>query len=156
MESKLGRPFALSAYTQEEVRQKVVELGRLNLAAKFYGVANSTVSLKIGNFHWKGVDPKHIKDIRAMKDTHTKAMIAEILGYTKSQIDHAGRSNGIVFASARKPRMNTELTHYEMNNMDLIVRQYQSEKECAKAHGVEVRTIRRHVLLCKQNKGGEQ
>ena len=67
-----GRPKALGKYTQEEVRQKVLELGAINKAAKFYGVSDRTVSVKIGNFNHRGVKSEHIKEIRAMAKSHTK------------------------------------------------------------------------------------
>lgn len=149
---KLGRPPALGKYTRGEVAKKVIELGGYSRAARFYGVTPVTVSNYVGNIHCIGVDPKHIKDIRAMKDTHTKSMIAELLGYTKHQIDHAARLNGIVFAMARKPRINTQLTHYEMNNMDLIVKNYKSIADCAEDHGVSTRTIDRHIRICRQER----
>ncbi|AUR81337.1 hypothetical protein NVP1039O_61 [Vibrio phage 1.039.O._10N.286.55.A2] len=152
MQIKLGRPPALGKYTPEEVAKKAIELGSFTKAAKFYGVSSVTVSKHVGSIHCVGVDPKHIKDIRAMKDTHTKAMIGAILGYSKSQIDHAGRRNGIVFAMARKPRINTELTHYEMNNMDLIVKNYKSIADCAEDHGVSTRTIDKHKRLSRKQR----
>jgi hypothetical protein len=150
-----GRPKALGKYTQEEVRQKVLELGAINKAAKFYGVSDRTVSIKIGNFNHRGVKPEHIKEIRAMAKSHTKKNVAQLLGYTWRQIDWAARQNGIKFSNSRKPRWNSELTYYEMHNMDLIVKQYPSIEKCAEEHGVCTRTIDKHIKLSREARNCE-
>ena len=150
--SKAGRPYELGKYTPEEVAQKAIELGTYAAAAKFYGVNSATVSNYIGNIHCFGVNPKHVKEIRAMAATHTRKAIAELLGYSKRQICETGRKYGFGFPSARKPRKNSQLTYYEMHNMDKIVEQFESRAECAKAHDVDVRTITKHVNLCKQDR----
>ena len=150
--SKIGRPYELGKYTPEEVAQKAIELGTYAAAAKFYGVNNATVSNYIGNIHCFGVNPKHVKEIRAMAHTHTKQAIADLLGYTKRQICETGRKHGFPFPTARKPRKDSQLTYYEMHNMDKIVKQYNSTSACAKAHDVDARTIRKHVDLCKKDR----
>lgn len=140
-----GRPPALGKYTQEDVRQKVLELGTITKAAEFYGVSDRTVSNKIGNFIHRGVKPDHIKEIRAMAKTHTRNEIGRLLGYTFRQIDWAARQHKIKFATSGKPRRNSELTYNEMHNMDLIVKQYVTVSDCAAEHGVCVRTIQKHA-----------
>ncbi|CAL9964265.1 hypothetical protein VPHK24_0097 [Vibrio phage K24] len=155
MENKVGRPHALGKYTPEEVAAKSIELGSFIKAAKHYGVTAATVGKYVGSIHCFGVDPKHVKEIRAMAHTHTKEAIGELLGYTTRQICDTGRKYGFSFPSARKPRKNSELSYYEMHNMDEIVKQYPSAQACAKAHGVDVRTINKHILLCKKDKERE-
>ena len=151
-ETKPGRPPALGKYTPEEVAQKSIELGSFKAAAEFYGVCSATVSSHVGSIHCFGVNPKHVKEIRAMAHTHTKQAIADLLGYTKRQICETGRKYGFPFPTARKPRKDSQLTYYEMHNMDKIVKQYNSTSACAKAHGVDTRTIRKHVDLCKKDR----
>lgn len=155
MENKVGRPHALGKYTPEEVAEKSIELGSFTKAAKYYGVTLTTVSRRVGSIHCFGVDPKHVKEIRSMAHTHTKEAIGKLLGYTARQICDTGRKYGFSFPSARKPRKSSELSYYEMHNMDEIVKQYQSAQECARAHGVDVRTINRHILLCNKDKERE-
>lgn len=150
-----GRPTALGKYTQEEVRQKVLELGTITKTAEFYGVTDKTVSNKIGNFIYRGVKPEHVKEIRVMANTHTKANVAKLLGYTKRQIEWSARQHGIVFASSGKPKWNSELSYYEMHNMDLIVKQYASVADCAADHGVCVRTIQKHAKRAAENRKRE-
>ena len=155
MEVKLGRPAALGKYTPEEVAAKSIELGSFTEAAKFYGVTSATVSKHVGSIHCFGVNPKHVKEIRKMASTHTKEAIGELLGYTTRQICDTGRKYGFKFPSARKPRKNSELSYYEMHNMDEIVKQYPSRQACAEAHGVDVRTINKHIKLCKEDRKRE-
>lgn len=155
MEGKVGRPPALGKYTPEEVAKKSIELGSFTKAAKFYGVSAATISKHVGSIHCFGVDPKHVKEIRAMAHTHTKEAIGQLLGYTTRQICETGRKYGFPFPSARKPRKSSELTYYEMHNMDEIVNQYPSRQACANAHGVDVRTINKHVKLCLEDKQRE-
>lgn len=151
----MARPHKLAKYSQEEVRQKVVELGGLTPVAEFYGVAVSTVSLKVGNFRWRGVKPGDVIAIREMSKTHIMSDVAEALGYTKGQIEWAARSYSIKFCMSGKPRSNSRLTHEQMRNMDKIVKGYESVYACAKAHNVCSRTIDRHIKRCKEERKRE-
>lgn len=151
----MARPHKLAKYSQEEVRQKVIELGGLKPAAEFYGAAASTVGLKVGNFRWRGIKPEDVKTIREMAKTHTMGKVAEILGYTKGQIEGASRSYGINFEMGRKPRGNSRLTYEQMHSMDLIVKNYNSILACAKALNVCSRTIDKHIKLCKEDRKRE-
>ena len=81
-----GRPEKLTEYTQEEVRQKILELGTIKATAEFYGVGSATIRRKIGDFHHWGVKPAHIKEIRAMAHSHTMQKVADLLGYKIHQV----------------------------------------------------------------------
>ena len=151
-ETKIGRPPALGKYTPEEVAKKSIELGSFKAAAEFYGVNRATVSSHVGSIHCFGVNPKHVKEIRAMAHTHTKQAIGDLLGYTEKQICETGRNYGFPFPGARKPRKNSKLTYEQMHSMDKIVERYDSRADCARAHGVDVRTITKHVNLCKKDR----
>lgn len=142
-----GRPPKLTEYTQEEVQQKIIELGTIKETAEFYGVGSATIRRKIGDFHHWGVKQEHIEEIRSMSKTHTMKMVAELLGYHWMQIDWISKKHKIPFGGCRKPRINSKLSHYEIHNMDLIVKQYQSQEDCAFAHDVCVETIRKHIKL---------
>ncbi len=148
----MARPYKLASYSQEEVRQKVLELGGLKPAAEFYGVAPSTVGIKVGNFCRLGVKPNHIKEIKELAPGHTMKSVGEILGYTRGQIYWAAKSHGIEFKMAGKPRSNSRLSQQQMNNMDLIVRNFDSVLDCAKAHNVCSRTIDKHIRLSKEKR----
>ena len=148
----MARPHKLTKYSQEEVRQKVVELGGLKPAAQFYGVATSTVGIKVGNFCRLGVKPNHIKEIKELSTGHTMKSVGEILGYTRGQIYWAAKSHGIEFKMAGKPRSNSRLSQQQMDNMDLIVKNFDSVMDCAKAHNVCSRTIDKHIQLSKRKR----
>lgn len=148
----MGRPPALRHYTQQEVADKVSELGSINEAAKFYGVHTRTVSNKLGTIIHQGVRPEHIKTIRAMAHSHTMKQVADELGYSSHQIDWACRQRGIKFAKTRKPRWNSKLTYEQMNNMDLIIERFDSTMECAEFYGVSPRTIRKHARLSAESR----
>lgn len=150
-----GRPQKLTEYTQEEVQQKILELGTIKATAEFYGVGPATIRRKIGDFHHWGVKPEHIEEIRKMSKTHTMKMVAELLGYHWMQIDWISKKHKIPFGGCRKPRINSKLSHYEMHNMDLIVKQYQSQEDCAFAHDVCVETIRKHIKLSSESRKRE-
>lgn len=145
----MARPKKLGSLTQEEVRAKTKELGSIIKTAEFYGCCDVTVKRKIGNFQYKGIEPEDLKDIKRMAHTHTKKVIAEMLGYTVGQIDCAAKKYGISF-KGRKPRSDSKLTHYEMNNMDLIVKMYPNAQACADDHDVELRSIQDHVYKCRK------
>lgn len=145
-----GRPQALGDYTTEEVQAKAIELKNLKKTAEFYGVATSTVKKKIGDIKYRGVTDQHVEDIRRMSKTHTKPATAELLGYSVNQIVAVCVKHKISFDQSRKPRKNSNLTHYEMNNMDVIVKQYRTAEECAEEHEVSTRCIQEHVAKCKK------
>lgn len=146
----MGRPQKLRHYTRQEVADKIKELGSIGATAKFYGVHPVTVSNKVGGMFQHGVKPAHIKEIRAMAHSHTMKKVADLLGYKIHQVEWACRHNGIKFAKSGKPRWNSELTYYEMHNMDLIIDQYDSIEECAKEHGVVARTIKKYIKLSSE------
>lgn len=143
----MGRPPALRQHTQQEVADKVNELGSISDAAKFYGVHTRTVSNKLGTIIHQGVRPEHIKTIRAMAHSHTMRQVADELGYKEHQIDWACRQHGIKFAKSGKPRWNSKLTYEQMHGMDLIIERFDSVRECAEFYGVSPRTIRKYVRL---------
>ena len=147
----MARPEKLGSLTQEEVRAKVKELGSIRKASDFYGCSDITVKRKIGDFQYKGITPEDLKDIKKMASTHTKKTIGELLGYTVKQINCAAIKHGISF-KGRKPRSDSKLTHYEMNNMDLIVKQYRTAQDCADDHDVELRTIQDHIYKCRKQR----
>ena len=145
----MARPSKLGDITQEEVRSKTRELGSIRLTAEHYKCSPITIKRKIGDFQYKGITPEHLEDIKKMASTHTKKVIGELLGYTVKQINCAAIKYGISFRG-RKPRSDSKLTHYEMNNMDLIVKQYPNAQACADDHDVELRTIQDHVYKCRK------
>lgn len=145
----MARPHKLGSLTQSEVRAKVKDLGSIRLTAAYYGCAEITVKRKIGDYQYKGITPDHLIEIKRMAKTHTKKMIGELLGYSVKQIICAGKIHGINFAG-RKPRSNSTLTHYEINNMDLIIDQYPTMQDCADDHDVSLRCIQEHVYKCRK------
>lgn len=145
-----GRPEKLKEYTQEEVQQKILELGTIKAAGEFYGVGKSTIRKKIGDFEYRGVKREHIEEIRKMSKTHTMKMVAELLGYNWMQIDWVSKKHKIPFGGCRKPRTNSKLSHYEMHNMDLIVKQYPTQEDCAADHDVCTKTIQKHIKLSSE------
>lgn len=151
---KPGRPEKLGGLTQEEVRAKTKELGTIRKTAEFYQCSIVTIKRKIGDFQYKGIMPEDIEDIKRMATTHTKKRIGELLGYTYDQIECAGKKHGISFAG-RKPRSDSRLTHYEMNNMDLIVKQYPTAQDCADDHDVCVKNIQDHVYKCRKHRASQ-
>lgn len=148
----MGRPPALKNYTQQEVADKVNELGSINDAAKFYGVHPMTVSNKVGALIHQGVKPSHIKHIKSMAHSHTMRQVADLLGYKEHQIDWACRQYGIKFAKSGKPRWNSKLTYEQMHGMDLIIERFDSVRECAEFYGVSPRTIRKYVKLSAESR----
>ena len=150
-----GRPPKLQHLTQAEVRAKTKELGTLTKAAKFYGCSTSTVKAKIGDFQYRGVSPEDLEDIKKMATTHTKKAIGELLGYSFNQLEWLKRTTDISF-EGRKPRSSSKLTHYEINNMDLIVKQYPTARACADDHDVKLSTIWKHVHRCRKIRAGKQ
>lgn len=146
----MGRPPALRNHTRKEVADKIKELGSIGATAKFYGVHPVTISNKVGGMFQRGVKPAHIKEIRAMAHSHTMQKVADLLGYKIHQIEWACRQHGIKFAKSGKPRRNSELTYYEMHNMDLIIDQYNSIEDCAKEHGATVRAIKKYIKLSSE------
>lgn len=145
----MARPHKLGRLTKEEVMVKTKELGSIKLTAAHYGCAEITVKRKIGDFQYKGITPEHLEEIKAMAKTHTKKVIGELLGYSVKQIVCAGKKYGISF-SGRKPRSNSTLTHYEINNMDLIIGNYPTMQDCADDHDVSLRCIQEHVYKCRK------
>jgi hypothetical protein len=148
----MARPYKLRAITQSEVRAKTKELGSIRLTASYYACSEITVKRKIGDFQYKGITPEHLAEIKKMSKTHTKKAIGDLLGYSVKQIVCAGRKYGIDF-SGRKPRSNSKLTHREINNMDLIIKQYPTMQDCANDHDVSLRCIQEHVYKCRKIRG---
>lgn len=147
----MGRKSVLSKYTREEVTEKVFELGAFKKAAEFYGVHYLSVMRYTGKIHHRGIKPEDEADIIRMAKTHSVTLTAEITGYRYNQIEHFYKTRGIAYGG-RKPRLDSSLTHYEMHNMDSIVKNYRTLADCAEDHGVCTRTIEHHLLKCRKNK----
>lgn len=148
----MARPFKLAKYTQEEVRQKVVEFGGLKGAAEFYGCAENTLSRKIGNFTVRGVKPSDEKEIRELLKIHTKNKVAELMGYSVNQLEWFTKRNKLKCSAKGKPTASSSLTYYEMHNMDKVVKQYDNVSDCAYNLGVCDKTVYRWLKHAKNRK----
>lgn len=145
----MARPHKLAAYTQEEVRQKVLELGTIKEAAKFYGCVGKVVSNKIGTFHHRGVDPKDKAEILHLLKFHNKKTVGELMGYSQHQITWMAKREGIKCSSLGKPNAVSPLSYYEMNNMDEVIKDYGTIAKCAEALGVSDKTVYKHLKACR-------
>ncbi|AUR95840.1 nuclease-associated modular DNA-binding 1 [Vibrio phage 1.213.O._10N.222.54.F10] len=145
----MARPRKLAKYSQEEVRQKVLELGTIKEAAKFYGCVDKVVSNKIGNFHHRGVDPKDEAEILSLLKFHNRKTAADLMGYSVHQITWLTKRKGVKCPSIGKPNAVSPLSYYEMNNMDEVVKDYETIGKCAEALGVSDKTIYKHLKACR-------
>ncbi|AGN51432.1 hypothetical protein VPJG_00068 [Vibrio phage jenny 12G5] len=145
----MSRPRKLAKCSQEEVRQKVLELGTIKEAAKFYGCVDKVVSNKIGNFYHRGVNPKDETEILSLLRFHNRKTVSELMGYSVHQITWLTKRNGIKCPSIGKPNAVSPLSYYEMNNMDKVVKDYETIGKCAEALGVSDKTIYKHLKACK-------
>lgn len=150
--NQMARPYKLASYSQEEVRAKVKELGTIAKAAKFYECAEKTVSNKIGFFVYRSVDPKHHKELKELLKIHTKSRVGELMGYSQSQMEWFTKKHKIKCSSKGKPKIDSNLTHYEMNNMDEVVKDYATILDCADELEVSAKTIHRHLKICRERK----
>ena len=145
----MARPFKLTEYSQEDVREKVLELGTIKKAAEFYGCGIKTVSNKIGNLHHRGVDPKDEAEILSLLKFHNRKTVSELMGYSVHQITWLTKRKGVKCPSIGKPNAISPLSYYEMNNMDEVVKDYRTIADCAEALGVSDKTIFKHLKACR-------